>query len=48
MKNTEWLVVDSIKGVNLNAASIKPIISYEDFEKIDIRIGTIERVEIIL
>ncbi len=26
-------------------APIKPIVSYEAFEKIDIRVGTIERVE---
>ena len=26
-------------------APIKPIVSYENFEKIDIRVGTIERVE---
>ena len=36
---------DSFKGVNMKHASIKPIISFKDFEKIDIRIGTIERVE---
>ena len=29
----------------MNNAPIKPIVSYEAFEKIDIRVGTIERVE---
>ena len=29
----------------MKIAEMKPIISYEDFSKIDIRIGTIERVE---
>ena len=29
----------------MNVASIKPMISFKDFEKIDIRIGTIELVE---
>ena len=28
-----------------NAASIKPLISYDDFEKVDIRVGTIEKVK---
>jgi tRNA-binding protein len=30
---------------NMQPAPLKPIISFKDFEKIDIRIGTIERVE---
>jgi len=29
----------------MKAKSIKPIISFNDFDKVDIRIGTIERVE---
>ena len=29
----------------MNIASIKPTISFDEFEKVDIRIGTIERVE---
>ncbi|MBT8371747.1 MAG: tRNA-binding protein [Desulfobacterales bacterium] len=29
----------------MNPASIKPVISFKEFEKIDIRIGTIESVE---
>ena len=29
----------------MNVAPIKPMISFEDFEKIDIRIGTVELVE---
>ena len=29
----------------MKVASIKPTISFDDFEKLDIRIGTIERVE---
>jgi tRNA-binding protein len=30
---------------NMKVASIKPTISFSEFEKVDIRIGTIERVE---
>jgi len=31
--------------MTMNVAPLKPTISFHDFEKIDIRIGTIERVE---
>jgi len=31
--------------MNMKIASIKPTISFDDFDKVDIRIGTIERVE---
>jgi len=29
----------------MKPASVKPLIQFEDFEKVDIRVGTIERVE---
>ena len=32
-------------GGSMKTAEIKPLISFEEFSKIDIRIGTIERVE---
>lgn len=32
-------------GAHMEVSSIKPTISFNDFEKLDIRIGTIERVE---
>jgi tRNA-binding protein len=31
--------------MNMESAPVKPIIEFEDFDKIDIRVGTIERVE---
>ncbi len=34
-----------MKGLHMKIAAIKPLIAFEDFEKIDIRIGTIVRVE---
>ena len=34
-----------VKIEKMNAAEIKPTISYDDFEKIDVRAGTIEAVE---
>ena len=38
-------IMPSQKRMNMNIASIKPTISFDEFEKVDIRIGTIERVE---
>ena len=32
-------------NTNINVAPIKPLIKYEDLEKIDVRVGTIELVE---
>lgn len=34
-----------IERAPMQVAKVKPMISYDDFSKIDIRIGTIERVE---